>query len=89
MFGILYQNKFLILLISVSFAFSNMPSTLIGQRNKTKTIQYQKFIEIEKSHFYYVYEIEGDKVVSVNFDRKNRGRMDSEEGLRHTAPPWR
>ena len=72
MFGILYQNKFLILLISVSFAFSNMPSTLIGQRNKTKINQHQKFIKIEKSHIYYVYEIDGDKVVSVNFDRKNR-----------------
>ncbi len=63
-----------IILISsflVSLIFSNVPETLKGQRNKSKIATYYRFKKIEKAYVGYVFGPKGDRVISINFDKKN------------------
>ena len=63
-----------IILISfflISLIFPNVPETLKGQRNKSKISTHYRFIKIEKAYVSYVFGPKGDKVVSINFDKKN------------------
>ena len=63
-----------IILISfflISSVFPNVPVTLKGQQNKSKVATHYKFIKIEKAYVSYVFDQKGDRVVSINFDKKN------------------
>ena len=66
------MKNIFITFFSISLAFSNAPKTLKGQRNKTKIISQNRFIKIEKASVSYVFGPKGDKVVSVNFNKKNK-----------------
>ena len=66
------MNKFIFFFLLISIIYPNIPKALEGQRNKTKINQHQKFTKIEKSYTSYVYEVQGYKVVSTNFDVKGR-----------------
>ena len=63
-----------IILISfflISLIFPNVPDTLKGQRNKSKVTTQYRFIKIEKAYVSYVFGLKGNRVVSINFDKKN------------------
>ena len=63
-----------IILISfflISLIFPNVPRTLKGQQNKSKIATHYRFIKIEKAYVSYVFGPKGDRVVSINFDKKN------------------
>ena len=63
-----------IILISfslISLIFPNVPETLKGQRNKSKIATDYRFIKIEKAYINYVFGPKSDRVVSINFDKKN------------------
>ena len=61
----------LISFLLISLIFPNVPGTLKGQQNKTKIATYYRFIKIEKAYVSYVFGPKGDRVVSINFDKKN------------------
>ena len=61
-----------IFFISINFVLPIEPKPLIGQRNQTKTSPNYKFIKIKKSYISYRYGINGNKVITVNFDESNR-----------------
>ena len=73
------QFKFVIYLMKIIFIsffligliFPNVPETLKGQRNKSKIATHYRFIKIEKAYVSYVFGPKGDRVVSINFDKKN------------------
>ena len=65
------MKNILIFLFSISLALPNVPKTLKGQQNKTKINPYNRFIKIEKANISYVFGPKGNKVVSVNFDKRN------------------
>ncbi|MFL3005775.1 MAG: hypothetical protein ACJZ1R_06375 [Candidatus Neomarinimicrobiota bacterium] len=54
-----------------SSVFPNVSVTLKGQQNKSKVATHYKFIKIEKAYVSYVFDHKGDRVVSINFDKKN------------------
>ena len=66
------MNKIVFFVLLSNLLHPNIPKALEGQRNKTIIKPHQKFIKIEKSFISYVYELKGNKVVSTNFDLKNR-----------------
>ena len=66
------MNKLFFFVLLANIIYPNIPKALEGQRNKTKIKSHHKFIKIEKSYISYVYELKGNKVVSTNFDVKNR-----------------
>ena len=61
----------LIYFFLINLVFPNVPETLKGQRNKSKVATHYRFIKIEKAYVSYVFGQEGDRVVSINFDKKN------------------
>ena len=61
-----------IFFISINFVLPIEPKPLIGQRNQTKISPNHKFIKIKKSYISYRYGINGNKVITVNFDESNR-----------------
>ena len=70
-FVIFLIKNILIALFSISIALPNVPKTLEGQRNQTKVTSQNTFFKIEKANISYVFGPKEDKVVSVNFDKKN------------------
>ena len=63
-----------IILISfflISLVFPSVPETLNEQQNKSKVSTHYRFIKIEKAYVSYVFGPKGDRVVSINFDKKN------------------
>ena len=61
----------LISLFLISLLFPNVPETLKGQRNKSKAATHYRFLKIEKAYVNYVFDHMGDRIVSINFDKKN------------------
>ena len=61
----------LISFFSISLIFPNVPETLKGQQNKSKIATYYRFKKIEKAYVGYVFGPKGDRIVSINFDKKN------------------
>jgi len=74
------MNKLFFFVLVANIIYPNIPKALEGQRNKTKIKPLQKFIKIEKSYISYVYELQGHRVVSTNFDVK--GRLTSKTNYR-------
>ena len=66
------MNKIFFFVLLSNIIFPDIPKVLEGQRNKTKIKSHNKFIKIEKSYITYVYDLKGNKVVSVNIDANNR-----------------
>jgi len=65
------MRNILITFFSISLVLPNVPKTLNGQQNQTKITPHNRFIKIEKASICYVFDPKGDRVVSVNFDKKN------------------
>ena len=70
-FVICFMKIILISFFLISLIFPNVPETLKGQRNKSKMATHYKFIKIEKAYVSYVFGPKSDRVVSINFDKKN------------------
>ena len=69
---VIYLMKIILISFSlISLIYSNVPETLKGQRNKSKIATDYRFIKIEKAYISYVFGPKGDRVVSINFDKKN------------------
>ena len=66
------MKKILVTFFSIGLVFSNIPETLKGQRNKTKITSYNRFIKTEKANVSYIFGPKGDRVVSTNFDDRNK-----------------
>ena len=55
----------------ISLVFPSVPETLKEQQYESKVATHYRFIKIEKAYVSYVFGPEGDRVVSINFDKKN------------------
>ncbi|MDC3166160.1 hypothetical protein OA955_00225 [Candidatus Marinimicrobia bacterium] len=66
------MKKILVTFFSIGLVFSNIPETLKGQKNKNKITSYNRFFKIEKAKVSYIFGPKGDRVVSTNFDEKNK-----------------
>ena len=57
-----------LMMLSLSIQ-ADEPDVLENQSNKKTTNLYMPFSQVEKSQFHYVFGPDGDRVVSVNFNR--------------------
>tara|TARA_B100000427_G_scaffold326851_1_gene336285 strand:+ start:273 stop:572 length:300 start_codon:yes stop_codon:yes gene_type:complete len=65
------MKKLLIILFLINILFPSIPKTLKGQQNKSKINFHNHFTVIEKANICYVYGPKGNKIISVNLDKKN------------------
>ena len=64
------QKIFIIGLMIFSLSLqADEPDVLENQSNKKTTNLYMPFSQVKKSQFHYVFGPDGDRVVSVNFNR--------------------
>ena len=65
----IFLRSLIFLQFFIQFLFGNTPNPLQDQRQNNKSIILKPYRQAESSYIHYVYGQDGDKTVSVNFNR--------------------
>ncbi len=65
------MNKHLFICFSfISLTWANTPQTFSGQKIASSNSGYHFYRQIENSNLAYVYGVDGDRIVYINFNRR-------------------